>query len=188
MGQDGIPINFEAQVSSELGADARDAPLYQQPPPYTFDGPVQQPLADTTNAIPLNWKNILEEYFHELDVLRLDWASEIIARYQNGDANTRSPSTIQYIWDIMTAELSIRAGWGKWTWMNKCQFRFMITEGCFYETLPRSYGSLQTEYKNRKRAIDKNHPPQHFLTKSGLVAEPEPRVRHSEHLPEPRIA
>jgi len=31
-----------------------------------------------------------------------------------------------------------------------------------------------------------SHPPQHFLTKSGLVAEPEPRVRRSEHLLEPR--
>ena len=31
-----------------------------------------------------------------------------------------------------------------------------------------------------------SHPPQHFLTKSGLVAEPKPSVRHSEHLPEPR--
>ena len=31
-----------------------------------------------------------------------------------------------------------------------------------------------------------SHLPQHFLAKSGLVAEPEPRVRHSEHLPEPR--
>jgi hypothetical protein len=31
-----------------------------------------------------------------------------------------------------------------------------------------------------------SHPPQHFLTKSGLVAEPEPRIRRSEHLPEPR--
>ena len=31
-----------------------------------------------------------------------------------------------------------------------------------------------------------SHPPQHFLTKSGLVAEPEPRVRRSEHLLKPR--
>lgn len=40
--------------------------------------------------------------------------------------------------------------------------------------------------KSTSRTYLYSHPPQHFLTKSGLFAEPEPRVRRSEHLPEPR--
>ncbi|KAK3363721.1 hypothetical protein B0T25DRAFT_528339 [Lasiosphaeria hispida] len=117
---------------------------YPSPPPYSAVC-----SRDTMGVVPLDWRKVLDDYFHELDVLREDWASEVLGRYMQHAADTRRLGTLASLQAIIAGEVSTRSC--RHMWIRR---RMHTSE---HWCLSRSWGSLQTTYKKRKQAIDKKY-------------------------------